>query len=156
MFASTEISQMARADFTKAMRTGFQRLVANWLAHGNNSLLSFEEVIKQSPSQGRHDAGLQTVAVENIVGSVGRCHDFDRGFRPRCMEQLDRWMRVDKAYHREINLPPVQLYKVGENYFVVDGHHRVSVARAHEQVFIDAYVIEFDTQVSSEEGMDEE
>jgi hypothetical protein len=151
MYASMEISQTVHADFTKEIRLSFQSLIANWMTRKNNGLLSFEEVYKDLPSQGRHYAGLQAIAIESIVGSVGRCRDFDRNFRPRRSEQSERWMSVDKAYYHETALPPIELYKVGEHYFVMDGHHRVSVARAHDQVFIDAYVTEFDEPCSDED-----
>ena len=55
----------------------------------------------------------------------------------------ERWKRIDRAFHRGEELPPVSLYKVGGLYFVLDGHHRVSVARYHGVEWIDAYVTEF-------------
>ncbi|HLY26798.1 MAG TPA: hypothetical protein VKQ72_10695 [Aggregatilineales bacterium] len=146
------IDRTARADFSKAARIAFQRRVVSWLAGKDNSLLSFEEVHKEVPFKGRHDAGLQTVAINNIVGSMGSCRDFDRAFYPRKAEKLGRWISIDKAYYRQINLPPIELYKVGDNYFVVDGHHRVSVARARGQVYIDAYVVEIETNDQSPES----
>ena len=123
--------------------------VVSWLSGKHKGLVCFEEVYAQLPIHERHDAGLQTVPVENIVGSVGRSRDFDRLFQPRRREQWDRWRSIARAAARGVSLPPIQLYKVGTDYFVVDGHHRVSVARAHEQVFIDAYVTEFETSTNS-------
>ncbi|MDZ4159036.1 MAG: DUF4032 domain-containing protein, partial [Anaerolineaceae bacterium] len=58
-----------------------------------------------------------------------------------------RWMNIDRAHLANIILPPIEVYKIGEAYFVKDGNHRVSVAREREQVFIDAEVIEIDTPV---------
>jgi hypothetical protein len=57
----------------------------------------------------------------------------------------ERWKRIDRAYHRGEELPPVSLYKVGGFYFVLDGHHRVSVASYHGVEWIDAEVTEFGT-----------
>ena len=70
----------------------------------------------------------------------------------------ERWKRVDRAFHRGEELPPVTLYKVGSFYFVLDGHHRVSVASYHGVEWIDAYVTEFDTAGGREwsEGRDSE
>ncbi len=139
------IDKMVQVDFSRALRIAFQRIIISWLTRKSNRLLSFDEFRKQLPFKGRHDAGLQEVSINNIVGSMGDCRDFDRAFYPRRMEKLERWTRVDRAYYCQINLPPVELYQIGENYFVVDGHHRVSVARARGQIFIDAHVIEIET-----------
>ena len=74
---------------------------------------------------------MKTVEVEKLVGSVGRCRDFDESFLPVRISVSGRWSRVDRAYHQGIELPAVSLYKIGDAYFVRDGNHRVSVARYH-------------------------
>ncbi|MDQ5809945.1 MAG: hypothetical protein M3358_04185, partial [Actinomycetota bacterium] len=75
--------------------------------------------------------------------SVGRCSEFDRDFMPAKASVEERWKRIDRAFYRGEELPPVSLYKVGGFYFVLDGHHRVSVARYHSVEWIDAEVTEF-------------
>ena len=85
---------------------------------------------------------MRTVEVEKIVGSVGRSRDFDSSFLPVKVSMSVRWGRVDRAYHQGVELPAVSLYKIGETYFVRDGNHRVSVARYHKVVTIDAEVVE--------------
>jgi hypothetical protein len=85
---------------------------------------------------------MRTVEVEKIVGSVGRRRDFDSSFLPVKVSMSGRWGRVDRAYYRGVELPAVSLYKIGENYFVRDGNHRVSVARYHGVAAIDAEVVE--------------
>jgi hypothetical protein len=84
------------------------------------------------------------------VGSEGRYRDFDRAFFPRQNQTKSRWLKVNKAYYEKVTLPPVELFKVGQRYFVRDGNHRISVARAHHQEFIDAYVTELDLPVPFE------
>jgi hypothetical protein len=86
--------------------------------------------------------GLQTVPIDQIIGSMDRFHDFDREFLPRQRHTAGRWQNIDRAYYQDRQLPPIQLYKVGDVYFVKDGNHRVSVAREKGQEFIDAEVIE--------------
>jgi hypothetical protein len=81
--------------------------------------------------------------VEKISGSVGRCLDFNRGFLPTCSCTRGRWESVDRASREGRWLPPVELYKLGEHYFVADGHHRVSVARYRGVAAVDAVVTEF-------------
>jgi hypothetical protein len=91
---------------------------------------------------------LKTIRIGQIAGSLNRYHQFDRAFLPTQDEDADRWQRVDRAFYRDISLPPVVLYKIGEVYFVVDGHHRVSVARQQGQEFIEADVRECATRVN--------
>jgi hypothetical protein len=86
---------------------------------------------------------MRTVPVAQIEGSVGRCLEFDGDFMPAKASMEERWKRIDWAFHRGEELSPVSLYKVGDFYFVLDGHHRVSVARYHGVEWIDAYVTEF-------------
>jgi hypothetical protein len=86
--------------------------------------------------------GMRTVEVKKIVGSIGRCRDFDESFLPVKVSMSGRWGRVDRAYHQGVELPAVSLYKIGDAYFVRDGNHRVSVARYHGVVAIDAEVVE--------------
>jgi hypothetical protein len=80
-------------------------------------------------------------------GSVGRCSEFDRNFLPSRASAEARWKRIDCAFHRGDELPPVSLYKLGGHYFVLDGHHRVSVACYHGVEWIDAEVTEFSVRV---------
>jgi hypothetical protein len=87
--------------------------------------------------------GPRTVPPGRIAGSVGRCEDFDGDFLPTKASVGERWKRMDLAFHRGEELPPVSLHKVGGVYFVSDGDHRVSVARYHGVEWIDAVVTEF-------------
>jgi hypothetical protein len=91
---------------------------------------------------------VKTVRVDQIAGSLNRYHEFDRVFLPASDKLEARWTSVNRAFYQEISLPPVVLYKVGEVYFVVDGHHRVSVARKQGQIYIEAEVRECATRVN--------
>ena len=85
-------------------------------------------------------AGLQVVPLRQIRGTEGRADDFDRDFNPLTDHTQARWLSVFTAWERGITLPPVELIRVGETYFVRDGHHRVSVARALGQDYIEGMV----------------
>jgi hypothetical protein len=135
---------LAHEDFNRAYRRSFWRKVRALLTGEANELLPYDQVRAELPFRSQRDIGLQTVPVEKIVGSVGRYRDFDRAFLPTQKETSDRWISIRKAQYQEINLPPVELYKIGDVYFVKDGNHRVSVARGRGQAFIDAYVTEID------------
>ena len=89
---------------------------------------------------GRHLTKLQFVPIEDIEGSEGRSRDFDAQFRPLRKHIQERWINIAIARTKGVQLPPVDLIQIGEKYFVRDGHHRISVARAQGQVVIDAMV----------------
>ncbi|MBK8046478.1 MAG: transcriptional regulator [Anaerolineales bacterium] len=91
--------------------------------------------------------GTRVVPLEKIVGSVGRYHDFTRTFLPRSAVNAERWARVDAILNSMEGYPPIELYKIGDVYFVRDGNHRISVARANGLSEIEAYVTEIDTDV---------
>ncbi|MCR4408557.1 MAG: DUF4032 domain-containing protein [Anaerolineae bacterium] len=139
-----------QADFAHARWRAFLGEIASLLFGHNNELLSFDQVKAALKVRGQTYRGVQAVPVTQIVGSVDRYQDFDRAFLPTQTYTADRWMRVDQAHYQDINLPPVQLYKMGEIYFVRDGNHRVSVARERGVQFIDAEVIELETRVPVE------
>jgi hypothetical protein len=120
-------------------RARLARLVARITGRGVR-LQHLASALNGQPLVASHSAGLRAVRLESIRGSEGRCEDFDRAFRPTSERTRERWMRVALAHLRGITLPPVDLVQVGEVYFVRDGHHRVSVARAFGQQSIDAQV----------------
>jgi hypothetical protein len=111
-------------------------------------LLSYDEIKEKLHVGGPIYRGVKTIRVDQIAGSLNRYHEFDAVFLPASDKLADRWQSVNRAFYQEISLPPVVLYKVGEVYFVVDGHHRVSVARGQGQIFIEAEVRECATRVN--------
>lgn len=96
------------------------------------------------------DRGVREVPVSAIAGTLGREHDFTRGFLPRAEALRGRWLEVLQLAHGPRGFPPVELYQVGDAYFVVDGHHRVSVAKTMGSSRIEAWVKEFITPVPLE------
>ena len=150
MSNSATFSLVAIRNFERATRKANWRDRLSWLTRSDNDLMSLDEILRCLPVKNRHYLGFQFVLVGKIVGSEGRYHEFDRAFLPRQFHTKDRWINVDKAHYKAISLPPVELLKIGQNYFVRDGNHRVSVARMHGQEFIDAYVTEISTPASLE------
>lgn len=144
---SDYFNRVANSDYEVALRRGFWRSVMSWFGQKNNKLLPFDEVRRILPIHGQYYAGLQVVPIEKIVGSVARYNDFDRAFIPTQRHTKSRWVSIDMANLQDVILPPVELYKIGEMYFVKDGNHRVSVAREKGQAFIDAVVIEIVTSL---------
>lgn len=101
---------------------------------------SLRKLDGQTSAGERHAAGLQTVALSQIRGSEGRSSDFDASFHPQTLHTRDRWLSVASAYLRNIPLPPVELIRVRDSYYVRDGNHRISVAHAFGQENIEALV----------------
>ncbi len=138
----------SRADYDAARSRATFRKLLDLLSGHSRELLSFEEVQSKLHLGGCIYQGIKTVPLAKVVGSVNRYLDFDRRFLPTSSNTAERWKRINTAWYKEVSLPPVVLYKVGELYFVVDGNHRVSVARSHNQEFIDAEVRECATRVT--------
>ncbi|MFO7663009.1 MAG: hypothetical protein R6X18_10505 [Chloroflexota bacterium] len=115
-------------------------------------LLSFGEVVNKLRIDGQTSLGVKQIPVAAIVGSVGRYEDFTRSFLPRLEADENRWARVAAAAPLVSDLPPIEVYKIDESYFVQDGNHRVSVALRQGVDYIDAYVTEVRTRVPLPDG----
>ncbi len=134
----------ARADFRQArQQAAMQEILARFTGE-TTALLPFDEAYKKLRATGMVDRGLKDIPVDAIVGSVNRYSDFTRSFLPRIDADVDRWAMV-KAITVDptrMGLEPIQVYKIGDAYFVSDGNHRVSVARQMGTPSIEAYVVE--------------
>ena len=142
----------AQHDFLRARRRAMMgRLAARLRGEPDDVgvVLPYDEVIGALGFVSERSAGLRVVPLEAIIGSVGRGRDFDRRFRPTSGRVRGRWEHIATAMRRGDSLPPVSLNEIGELYFVDDGHHRVSVARALGRTEIDAYVTEVITRVGA-------
>jgi nucleotide-binding universal stress UspA family protein len=139
--------QSALDDFHAARRKAiFQEIMARIRGETNN-LLSFDEVRHKLKAQEMQERGLRDIPLHAIVGSVNRYEDFTRGFLPRQTITPRRWARVELGVTDPAGLPPIEVYQIGEVYFVKDGNHRVSVARQLNFDIIQAYVTEVRTLV---------
>lgn len=112
-------------------------------------LMPYDEVSSKLRAVSQTNIGIQQVPLENIVGSVNRTSDFDRNFRPLSDGDRSRWANVKAAMTSPYTtgVPPVSLYKIGEAYFVLDGNHRISIAKEMGLDSIEAYVTEVKTKV---------
>ena len=140
--------QMAIRDFQSArQKAGIQEVLAR-VTGKSNQLLSYDDVAKKLKLRARTERGIQFVPLNAIVGSVGRYTDFTRTFLPRNAGDQQRWAGVKTAFMETgAGLPPIEVYKVGEVYFVMDGNHRVSIAKQEGLTSIEAHVIEFKTDI---------
>ncbi|MBY4129195.1 chromosome partitioning protein ParB [Rhodococcus fascians] len=143
----------AENDFTRQRRRADVARLVGWLRRQPddvNTILPFDEVVAALGKVGERHLGLQVIRVETIVGSVDRTRDFDRFFRPTSARIRERWQRLAAAQRRGEAMPPIQVYRIGGMHFVVDGHHRVSIAFAMHRTSIDAVVTEIITRISPE------
>jgi hypothetical protein len=148
--------QDARDDFLRARRRAALSAVRRRL-HGRSAtydlLLPFDEVVAALGRHGESDLGEQVIDVDSVVGSVDRSTGFDRLFRPVSDEPERRFQRIDVALRRGEEMPPIDVYRVGDVHFVIDGHHRVAVARALGWKTINAHVVEVLTAVGADRDL---
>ena len=140
----------ARTSFARERRRSALSSIASRLRHEPDdvsAMLPFEEVVAALGRRSQRDLGVQPIPLDAIVGTVDRSVDFDRGLRPTSARLRSRWERIASAQRRGESLPPVSLFKIGDLYFVRDGHHRVSVAKSLGRQDIDAYVTEVTTRL---------
>lgn len=138
--ASYRDSQATMLLYTKALARGRRGQLWSGLTGRTRGLLSLGEVAQACTGQARCSGGTRTVAIAQICGSENRAADFDHDFNPLQDHTRDRWLGIAAARLQGRSLPPVALIQVGEQFFVRDGHHRISVALALGQKDIEATV----------------
>jgi len=146
----------AQDDFSRARRSQLIAELGRRLRREPDDvalILPFDEVVEALGMVGEVELGLQTIALDSIVGTVDRTRDFDRGFRPTTTRVRGRWQRIAAAQRRGEAFPPISVYRVGDLHFVRDGHHRVSVAKSLGREDIDADVTEVRTRIGAGESL---
>lgn len=151
------VRQKAEDAFSQARRrVFFRRILSFFTGHDEENLLSFEEIRDKLKIRGQHYTGLQAIPIDKIAGTVGRYQEFNRAFLPTQDFIRDRWKAVYEVAHAQ-GFPPIDVYKIGDVYFVRDGHHRVSVLKELGATTIEATVTELDTPIplSADVGEDD-
>jgi hypothetical protein len=143
----------AQDDFQRVRRRQVMSRLARRVARDPGDvdvILPYDEVVAALGYLEESYVGLKTVPLDAILGTVDRTKGFDRQFRPTTARVRARWERIANAVRRGEPMPPISLFRIGQVYFVRDGHHRVSVARALGRSDIDAYVVEVRTRVGAD------
>jgi len=142
------------SSFTKAHRKEMYRRLAR-IVRGSEPapLPSFNDLRKRLHLFQQTYAGLQTIEVDKIVGTVDRSDEFDRDFLPRSPQTRERWERLERAFP-SLGFPPISVYRINDVYFVIDGNHRVALAKHKRAEFIDAEVTEIHTDIEIDEDID--
>ncbi len=124
--------------FDRSLLASRARKLTGLISRRPAHLLDLDDL--QARVSNRHYTGLQTVRLNQIRGSLGRPDSFDADFNPTQEHTKQRWVNIAAAMQAGEALPPVELIQVGDVYYVSDGHHRISAARALKQAFIEAVV----------------
>ena len=149
--------QRALEDFDAARFRAFRRAVLATLTGRARHLLPVERVLAAAGQEGRWSGGIQEIPLDRIAGSAGaaaKAEDFDIAFLPVNRRLRDRWTRIYRAMTEGEELPPIDVYKVGDRYYVIDGHHRVSVARSLGRSSLPGRVTEVQTRAPIGDGVD--
>jgi hypothetical protein len=129
--------RIAKKSFDEAYR---RAKVGRWwkrLFGGSNQL----QVLSHQPATSRGKSKNMPVPLDKIIGSESRSEDFDEKFQPLKKNNRERWINIAVARRKGVVLPAVELVQDGENFYVRDGHHRISVARSMGEVDIDAQLV---------------
>ncbi len=142
------------SSFSKAQRKEtYRRLARVVRGSASTSLPSFSELRARLHLFQQSYAGLKTIEVARIVGTVDRSDDFDRDFLPRTPRTRERWERLERAFPT-LGFPPISVYQVNDVFFVIDGNHRVALAKQKGAEFIDAEVTQIHTDIEIDENID--
>lgn len=134
---------VSESDAREAFRKCSKTSIFNLFLRKDDELMRFKDIQEENKAFTSTFVGLKNVPLEEIVGSVEKVEDFNKEFAPRSEFSQERWCRIYKEMLTNGNLPPVELYKIKDQYFVYDGNHRVSVAKYLKFRFIEAEVHEF-------------
>jgi hypothetical protein len=132
--AQRQFRQMNRL---AAIQTFFKRVIGRCA-----ELCSFDEAIKAFRGAVMGQRKLQDICLGKIIGSVGRFRDYTPDFLPKISSDEYRWVQVNRAINGFSGVPPIEVYHLGDHYFVQDGHHRVSVLKSMGVPYVEAYVTE--------------
>jgi hypothetical protein len=138
-----KVEEVQEMDYERARRRAALNRLAGIILLRPRYLRSLADAKRGAAYAGQAHGGFRQVPLERIIGSVDRADEFDHNFNPLSRSTRARWERVNRAFLDDVILPPVVLQKVGDDYYVRDGHHRISVARYHGAAYIDAEVSEY-------------
>ncbi len=140
-------------DYQRLRERAILQEIVSRLTNNDIGLLSYEDVRNKLHVQELGERGLKDIPLDKIVGSVGRYRDFTRNFLPRGGASQRRWVDVKTLATGSLGFPPIEVYQVGDVYFIKDGNHRVSVAKEMGWKSIPAFVIACETPVNVEAGV---
>lgn len=145
-FRELLLLDMAKGKFDALRKMGWFYRIWSFLTRRSASILDLRCAEMAGQVKNRRYEGLRTVRIDDIRGSENRPQDFDIHFHPIHTRSKERWLSVAIAVLQDKGLPPVELIKLNDTYFVRDGHHRISVAKAFGQEEIEAIVTTWESE----------
>lgn len=141
----------AQREWDEARRKALWTRLNAFVRGKNANLVNFEDISERLRLRNQRYRGKQDIPVDQIIGSVGRYNDFLEAFLPTTSKMEERWERIAAVYLNPTSggVPPIEVYQVGDLYFVKDGNHRVSVAKQLGMAMIEAYVWEYPLEVDT-------
>ena len=137
MIVNRQVTAMAaafaHADFRRARRGHWTARLRRRLRRTRPSDLAQARSLRWQPAR------RSAIPLAAIVGTVEVTADFDAGFRPANERVARRWQSIARAHHDGHPLPPIDVIELTDGYYVLDGRHRVSVARALGHAQIEAW-----------------
>ena len=130
----------AQNDFDRAKRAADWQYAVGILTKKDYHLIDYNEVRSRLSDTCNLPIVHKEIPIQSIVGSVSRNTDFTRTFLPKLIHDRERWVKVKLANESSEGVPPIEVYQIGNVYFVLDGHHRVSVMKSYGAEFISANV----------------
>lgn len=144
----------APSTYEKARRKeAYSRFASLVKGQRRRALLSVDEVKDRIHVFEQAYVGVRPIAVADVVGTVDRTREFDKDFLPKSPDVRERWKRVEKAFPQG-EFPPIVVYQIEDSFFVVDGHHRVAIAKQRKQEFIDAEITRLRSRITFSKDMD--
>ena len=142
---------MPDPEFERARRKATWHRILSFITGRPTLLLPFETVRERLGAQRRGTGVTRPIDLDKIVGSVNRYREFDREFLPLRWRLGERWGRVRDSLYEMDAFPPIDVYEIEGAYYVVDGHHRVSVARrlGHERIAANVVAFKPDAPVGT-------
>ncbi|NTV62986.1 MAG: ParB N-terminal domain-containing protein [Oscillochloris sp.] len=131
---------VAQRNFDRILRHGWVNRLRDAVRSRSSNLICLTDITPPAAPGSEQNLGLQSIPLTRICGSEGRAHDFDRHFAPLHEHIRERWVSLAALRSAGHALPPVDLVQIGERYFILDGHHRISIAHAFGDTTIEAYV----------------
>ena len=147
MYSAYSPEGQAQQDFSKLRNRATRRHIINALLGKSTHLITLDEILAEHEHVIQHDAGIKVINLNEIVGTVGRTHEFDDEFYPKQDSSYYRWCDVAAAIYDGKAMPVLELYHVDNGYYIIDGNHRVSVMKALGQQFVEAHVIKLEDSV---------
>ncbi len=138
--ADSILINKAQNDFDRAKRAADWQFAIGALTGKNYHLVDYNEVRSRLSDTCNLPIIQKEIPIQSIIGSVSRNLDFTRTFLPKISQDKERWVKVKMANESLEGVPPIDVYQIGDVYFVLDGHHRVSVMKSYGAEFITANV----------------